>query len=157
MTQPTSRDAPARDVLEDAAEVFALLSAPGRLHLLWILSNDEVDVTTLVAAVGGTKVSASTWPSCAWPDGSTHAAMADACSTESPTPTSSPSSTKPSNTSSTCATDPPTRAGQVTQVLRAERATIPLRWPRRTHAKALDRFVVIRAIAHEACHNFLCA
>ena len=59
MTQPTSRDAPARDVLEDAAEVFALLSAPGRLHLLWILSNAEVDVTTLVAAVGGTKAGIS--------------------------------------------------------------------------------------------------
>ena len=59
MTQPTSRDAPARDVLEDAAEVFALLSATGRLHLLWILSNDEADVTTLVTAVGGTKAGIS--------------------------------------------------------------------------------------------------
>ena len=48
---PTGHEAPARDVLDDAAEVFALLSAPGRLHLLWILSTDEVDVTTLVAAV----------------------------------------------------------------------------------------------------------
>src|SRR5665647_2351301 len=46
---------PDQDALDDAAEVFQLLSAPGRLHLLWILSNDEVDVTTLVAAVGGTK------------------------------------------------------------------------------------------------------
>jgi len=51
----TSRTAPDQDVLNDAAEVFQLLSAPGRLHLLWVLSNDEVDVTTLVAAVGGTK------------------------------------------------------------------------------------------------------
>lgn len=55
----TSREAPARDVLDDAAEVFALLSAPGRLHLLWILSTDEVDVTTLVTAVGGTKAGIS--------------------------------------------------------------------------------------------------
>ena len=59
MTQPTSREAPARDVLDDAAEVFALLSAPGRLHLLWILSNDEVDVTTLVHAIGSTKAGVS--------------------------------------------------------------------------------------------------
>jgi DNA-binding transcriptional ArsR family regulator len=51
--------APDRDVLDDAAELFGLLSAPGRLHLLWILSNDEVDVTTLVAAVGGTKAGIS--------------------------------------------------------------------------------------------------
>jgi DNA-binding transcriptional ArsR family regulator len=56
---PTSNDAPARDVLEAAAEVFGLLSAPGRLHLLWILSTAEVDVTTLVVAVGGTKAGIS--------------------------------------------------------------------------------------------------
>ena len=56
---PPSREAPARDVLDDAAEVFALLSAPGRLHLLWILSTNEVDVTTLVTAVGGTKAGIS--------------------------------------------------------------------------------------------------
>jgi DNA-binding transcriptional ArsR family regulator len=55
----TSRTAPDRDVLDDAAEVFQLLSAPGRLHLLWVLSNEEVDVTTLVAAVGGTKAGIS--------------------------------------------------------------------------------------------------
>jgi DNA-binding transcriptional ArsR family regulator len=55
----TSHTAPARDVLDDAAEVFQLLSAPGRLHLLWVLSNEEVDVSTLVAAVGGTKAGIS--------------------------------------------------------------------------------------------------
>lgn len=59
MTHTPSRAAPDRDVLEGAAEVFQLLSAPGRLHLLWILSNDEVDVSTLVAAVGGTKAGIS--------------------------------------------------------------------------------------------------
>lgn len=59
MTPPAHREAPARDVLDDAAEVFALLSAPGRLHLLWLLSNDEVDVTTLVAAIGGTRAGIS--------------------------------------------------------------------------------------------------
>jgi DNA-binding transcriptional ArsR family regulator len=55
MTRTPSRKTPDQDVLDDTAEVFQLLSAPGRLHLLWILSNDEVDVATLVAAVGGTK------------------------------------------------------------------------------------------------------
>ena len=59
MTKTPSHAAPDRDALDDAAEVFQLLSAPGRLHLLWILSNDEVDVTTLVAAVGGTKAGIS--------------------------------------------------------------------------------------------------
>ena len=59
MTHRPSRAAPDRDVLEGAAEVFHLLSSPGRLHLVWILSNDEVDVSTLVAAVGGTKAGIS--------------------------------------------------------------------------------------------------
>jgi DNA-binding transcriptional ArsR family regulator len=54
-----SRPAPDRDVLEGAAKVFRLLSGPGRLQLLWILSNDEVDVTRLVAAVGRTKAGIS--------------------------------------------------------------------------------------------------
>jgi DNA-binding transcriptional ArsR family regulator len=51
--------APDRGVLTDTAEVFQLLSTPGRLHLLWILSTDEVDVTTLTRAVGGTKAAIS--------------------------------------------------------------------------------------------------
>jgi len=59
MTHTPSSMAPDRDVLEGAAGAFQLLSAPGRLHLLWILSSDEVDVTTLVAAVGGTKAGIS--------------------------------------------------------------------------------------------------
>ena len=59
MTGASSRAAPERDVLADAAEVFQLLSTPGRLHLIWLLSNDEVDVTTLVRAVGGTKAGIS--------------------------------------------------------------------------------------------------
>jgi len=50
---------PAQDVLADAAEVFQLLSTPGRLHLMWILSMGEVDVTTLTRAVGGTKAAIS--------------------------------------------------------------------------------------------------
>jgi DNA-binding transcriptional ArsR family regulator len=59
MTRTPSRTTPDRDVLVDAAEVFQLLSAPGRLHLLWLLSKDELDVTTLVRAVGGTKAGIS--------------------------------------------------------------------------------------------------
>ena len=56
---PPRPTVPDRDVLDDAAELFGLLSAPGRLHLLWILSNDEVDVSTLVATVGGTSAGIS--------------------------------------------------------------------------------------------------
>lgn len=59
MTRTPSSAPPERGVLDDAAEVFQLLSAPGRLHLLWILSDAEVDVSTLVAAVGGTKAGIS--------------------------------------------------------------------------------------------------
>ena len=59
LTGRASDAAPDREVLVDAAEVFQLLSTPGRLHLLWILSNDEVDVTTLTRAVGGTKAAIS--------------------------------------------------------------------------------------------------
>lgn len=59
MTHKLADPAPDRDVLVDAAEVFQLLSTPGRLHLLWLLSNQEVDVTTLTRAVGGTKAAIS--------------------------------------------------------------------------------------------------
>lgn len=59
MTTSSRGPAPARDVLVGAAEVFQLLSAPGRLHLLWLLSEHELDVTTLVRAVGGTKAGIS--------------------------------------------------------------------------------------------------
>ena len=59
MTGTSSRTVPDRDAFADAAEVFQLLSTPGRLHLLWFLSNDEVDVTTLVHAIGGTKAGVS--------------------------------------------------------------------------------------------------
>ena len=59
MPEGHSRTAPQPDVLADAAEVFQLLSTPGRLHLLWLLSNQEADVSTLVRAVGGTKAGIS--------------------------------------------------------------------------------------------------
>ena len=50
---------PDPEVLVDAAEVFQLLGTPGRLHLLWLLADDEVDVTTLARAVGGTTAAIS--------------------------------------------------------------------------------------------------
>ena len=59
MTTTSNDTAPDRDVLVDAAEVFQLLSTPARLHLLWLLSNGEHAVTTLVRAVGGTKAGIS--------------------------------------------------------------------------------------------------
>lgn len=59
MAVPPSVPTPDQDAFADAAEVFQLLSAPGRLHLLWYLSNDEVDVTTLVHAIGSTKAGVS--------------------------------------------------------------------------------------------------
>jgi DNA-binding transcriptional ArsR family regulator len=59
MTTPRIDSVPARDVLVDAGEVFQLLSAPVRVHLLWLLSDNELDVTTLVRAVGGTKAGIS--------------------------------------------------------------------------------------------------
>jgi DNA-binding transcriptional ArsR family regulator len=59
MTGRSQRTAPDRDAFADAAEVFQLLSTPGRLHLLWLLSTEEADVSTLVRAVGGTKAGIS--------------------------------------------------------------------------------------------------
>jgi DNA-binding transcriptional ArsR family regulator len=59
MTSTHIRTAPDRDAFADAAEVFQLLSTPARLHLLWFLSNDEFDVTTLIHAIGSTKAGVS--------------------------------------------------------------------------------------------------
>jgi DNA-binding transcriptional ArsR family regulator len=59
MTHPPTQTIPDRNAFADAAEVFQLLSTPGRLHLLWYLSNDEVDVSTLVHAIGSTKAGVS--------------------------------------------------------------------------------------------------
>ena len=46
MADQIDRTTPDLDVLDDTAEVFALLSNTGRLHPLWILSNDEADGST---------------------------------------------------------------------------------------------------------------
>lgn len=42
---------PAR-LLQDTAATFALLSATVRLHILWLLSHDELDVGTLAEHTG---------------------------------------------------------------------------------------------------------
>ena len=59
MTHTPTHTAPDRNAFADAAEVFQMLSTPARLHLLWFLSNDEVDVTTLVHTIGSTKAGVS--------------------------------------------------------------------------------------------------
>lgn len=45
--------------LEAAAQTFALLSAPGRLHLVWLLAGGEYDVTTLAELTGANIPAAS--------------------------------------------------------------------------------------------------
>lgn len=39
-------------LLGDAAETFAMLAAPTRLHLLWLMAHGSRDVTTLAGTVG---------------------------------------------------------------------------------------------------------
>lgn len=45
--------------LDAAALTFDLLSVPGRLHLVWLLAGEELDVTTLAEATGATIPAAS--------------------------------------------------------------------------------------------------
>ena len=45
--------------LDAAALTFDLLSVPGRLHLVWLLANQELDVTTLATATGAAIPAAS--------------------------------------------------------------------------------------------------
>ncbi|NEB76034.1 winged helix-turn-helix transcriptional regulator [Streptomyces sp. SID14478] len=44
---------PAPDVLARAAESFALLASPTRLHMVWALAQGESDVSGLAERVGG--------------------------------------------------------------------------------------------------------
>jgi DNA-binding transcriptional ArsR family regulator len=44
---------PAADVLAQAAAAFGLLASPARLHIVWVLSRGESDVTGLAERVGG--------------------------------------------------------------------------------------------------------
>lgn len=50
---------PGAEQLRTAAAVFALLSDPTRLHLLWLLAEDEADVTELTAATGAARTAVS--------------------------------------------------------------------------------------------------
>ncbi|MFG2004533.1 ArsR/SmtB family transcription factor [Spirillospora sp. NPDC048911] len=50
---------PGRDQLEAASSVFALLSDPTRLHLLWLLAEGEADVTELTTASGAARPAVS--------------------------------------------------------------------------------------------------
>jgi len=43
---------PDEDLLAEAAETFAILASPVRLHLLWLLARHPSDVTTLAETVG---------------------------------------------------------------------------------------------------------
>ena len=53
MSQVTrTKKEPSPEVLVEAAETFAMLASPQRLRLLWLLSHDECDVSTLAATLG---------------------------------------------------------------------------------------------------------
>ena len=54
MTEDTSRPArePTRPQLQVAAATFDLLSAPTRLHLMWLLARHDYDVGSLAARTG---------------------------------------------------------------------------------------------------------
>jgi DNA-binding transcriptional ArsR family regulator len=57
---PTTHPAPVTPAQLDAAALtFDLLSVPGRLHLVWLLAGQELDVTTLAQATGATIPAAS--------------------------------------------------------------------------------------------------
>ncbi|WP_425831378.1 ArsR/SmtB family transcription factor [Streptomyces fractus] len=47
------RDEPSAGVLAQAAEAFALLASPTRLHMVWALAQGESDVSGLAGRVGG--------------------------------------------------------------------------------------------------------
>ncbi|WP_327152001.1 ArsR/SmtB family transcription factor [Nocardia sp. NBC_01329] len=56
LTHPVSPD-PAR--LAAATGVFQMLADPTRLHLLWLLTHGEADVTALVEACGASRTAVS--------------------------------------------------------------------------------------------------
>ncbi|GAA0934737.1 metalloregulator ArsR/SmtB family transcription factor [Nonomuraea longicatena] len=53
------RPVPDRAQLDAASRVFALLSDPTRLHLLWLLSENEADVSHLAQASGAARPAVS--------------------------------------------------------------------------------------------------
>jgi len=50
---------PDPDLFGEAAETFAMLASPVRLHLLWLLARGAMDVGTLAEAVGGSVATVS--------------------------------------------------------------------------------------------------
>ncbi|MBY6412396.1 winged helix-turn-helix transcriptional regulator [Rhodococcus sp. BP-252] len=50
---------PDRVRLESASDIFRMLADPTRLHLLWILSHDPSDVSTLTEATGASRTAVS--------------------------------------------------------------------------------------------------
>jgi DNA-binding transcriptional ArsR family regulator len=56
---PTTRPQITAAQLDAAALTFDLLSVPGRLHLVWLLATDDLDVTTLAEQTGATIPAAS--------------------------------------------------------------------------------------------------
>jgi DNA-binding transcriptional ArsR family regulator len=44
---------PPADALQEAASCFALLASSTRLHMVWVLTQGECDVSTLAERVGG--------------------------------------------------------------------------------------------------------
>ncbi|QES24482.1 transcriptional regulator [Streptomyces venezuelae] len=55
----THERTPGARELAAAAEVFALLSDPTRLHLLWLLTHGEADVSALTEACGAARPAVS--------------------------------------------------------------------------------------------------
>ncbi|MFD9793872.1 ArsR/SmtB family transcription factor [Streptomyces sp. NPDC059070] len=53
MTDSSTPADPSAEVLGGAAGVFGLLASPARLHIVWVLSHGESDVTGLAERVGG--------------------------------------------------------------------------------------------------------
>lgn len=45
--------------LETASDIFRMLADPTRLHVLWLLSQEEADVAALTAATGASRTSVS--------------------------------------------------------------------------------------------------
>jgi DNA-binding transcriptional ArsR family regulator len=59
MSEANATDEPTRPQLQSAAATFALLAAPTRLHVVWLLARHEYDVGTLAERIGTTVAAVS--------------------------------------------------------------------------------------------------